>query len=227
MEVFFLEEAIADNGVKWVTGEIAWAKSLLFPMWPVVVRHLKLMPDGETEASIDFMGGKSDTADCGLHNLNKYEALFPRLHHLNHSELYTDAVLDSIIAYRQAHELSPAAFYERCGIPEGKRKGFEDWLEENWNEDIERKWLALNKKTASGSSSSSQSSRTTEEKQQQPKKKAEIIDSSASEEEEEEDVRSSSNSSSVFASLDGTDTASSTSSSTNTKKRNRTTRRKT
>jgi hypothetical protein len=29
----------------------------IFPDWPVVVRRLRLMPDGETLALIDFFGG--------------------------------------------------------------------------------------------------------------------------------------------------------------------------
>ncbi len=113
LDALELEEAIDDGGTVWRVGDLGFIQYHIYPMWPLVVRGLKLTTDGETTACIDFLGGTITSVECALSDLRRYETLIPKLFSLSISEMYESAIVDSMVAFRALHELSEGDFWTR------------------------------------------------------------------------------------------------------------------
>jgi hypothetical protein len=152
MDALELKEAIADDGSVWRVGDLGFVKYHIYPMWPLVVRGLKLTTDGETVACIDFFGGGGGgtmmNAECALCDLRGYEALFSKVFSLSISEMYVSAVMASMVAFRARHKLSEGGFLERCGLVKTQqREAFGTFLREK--DDTGKtmvEWERLNKR---------------------------------------------------------------------------------
>lgn len=146
LDVLELEEAIDDDGTVWRVGDLGFIQYHIYPMWPLKVRGLKLTTDGETTACIDFFGRTMTSVECALSDLRRYETLFPKLYSLSISEMYENAIVDSVVAFREHHELSERGFLEKCGLVKTKEsQAFEKFLKEMDTGSTMVEWNRLNK----------------------------------------------------------------------------------
>lgn len=107
----------------------------MYPMWPVRIIRLQLMPDGETRARVRFfqrdavagaavMGPRE--VDVDVHELHKFEAALRTALVLRAGSLHIEGMLLGIDAHEKRTGLDDDGLAAASGLPPGALAGFRE-----------------------------------------------------------------------------------------------------